>query len=253
MHEVKWLGRAVCATVVCAGLVSAASAVVIETVPVGNPGNAGELSGNGAGGYGSDRICGAVDYVYRIGKYEITAGQYTEFLNVKATSDPHGLYDESMWTSTYGCKIERTGSDGSYSYSVAADRANRPVNYVSWGDAARFSNWLANGQPTGSQDLTTTEDGSAGEKGLVTAPLERALADGPDAAVFSCGPHPMLEAVTRMAGAAGAPCQVALESPMACGMGTCKGCAVLTPDGDFKYVCSDGPCFEGSAVFGGGS
>lgn len=100
---------------------------------------------------------------------------------------------------------------------------------------------------------TTTEDGSAGEMGLVTAPLERALSAGPGAAVFSCGPHPMLEAVTRVASAAGAPCQVALESPMACGMGTCKGCAVLTPDGEYRYVCSDGPCFEGSAVFGGGS
>jgi sulfatase modifying factor 1 len=43
---------------------------------------------------------------------------------------------------------------------VAPDWADRPVNYVSWGDAARFANWLHNGQPTGPQDLTTTEDGS---------------------------------------------------------------------------------------------
>ena len=42
---------------------------------------------------------------------------------------------------------------------MATDRANRPVNYVSWGDAARFANWLHNGQPTGEQNDHTTEDG----------------------------------------------------------------------------------------------
>ena len=47
----------------------------LETVPVGDPGNTGELSGVGAGGGGANRICGAVGYVYRIGKYEVTAGQ----------------------------------------------------------------------------------------------------------------------------------------------------------------------------------
>jgi formylglycine-generating enzyme required for sulfatase activity len=134
--------------------------ISIETVPVGNPGNAGELSGEGAGGYGPDRICGAVDYEFNIGKYEVTAGQYTEFLKAVAATDTYGLYNTNMWSGTYGCKIERSGSSGSYAYSVAGDWANRPVNYVSWGDAARFANWLHNGQPTGAQDLTTTEDGA---------------------------------------------------------------------------------------------
>jgi sulfatase modifying factor 1 len=135
-------------------------AVVIDTVTIGNPGNAGELSGEGAGGYGPDRICGAVDYVYSIGKYEVTAAQYTAFLNAVGATDTYGLYNTSMWSNTYGCKIERTGSSGSYTYNVAPDWADRPVNYVSWGDAARFANWLHNGQPSGAQDLTTTEDGS---------------------------------------------------------------------------------------------
>ncbi|UCC32390.1 MAG: SUMF1/EgtB/PvdO family nonheme iron enzyme, partial [Phycisphaerales bacterium] len=134
--------------------------VEIQTVRVGNPGNEGELSGVGAGGFGPDRICGAVDYVYNIGTFEVTAGEYTEFLNAVADDDPYGLYNPSMWTSDYGCKIERTGSSPNFSYSVAGDWADRPVNFVSWGDAARFANWLHNGQPTGAQDLTTTEDGS---------------------------------------------------------------------------------------------
>ena len=126
---------------------SAARAVTFDWATVGNPGNAGELSGEGAGGYGPDAIVGGVDHTYRIGKYEVTAGQYTEFLNAVAATDPYGLYNTNMWSNTYGCKIERTGTDGSYSYSVAADRANRPVNYVSFFDAMRFANWLHNGQP----------------------------------------------------------------------------------------------------------
>ena len=151
-------------------LAGTAAAVTIETVPVGNPGNAGQLSGDGAGGYGPDRICGAVDYEYNIGKYEVTAGQYTAFLNAVAKTDPYGLYNTSMWTETegFGCKIQRTGTSGSYTYSVAADYANRPVNYVSWGDSARFANWLHNGQPTGAQGAGTTETGAYTLNGAMT-------------------------------------------------------------------------------------
>jgi formylglycine-generating enzyme required for sulfatase activity len=134
----------------------------IETVYVGNPGNAGELSGVGAGGFGADVIVGGVDYVYRMGKYEVTTGQYTEFLNAVARTDTYGLYKPFMGEpiALAGCNIQRTGAPGSYTYSVPTDWADRPVNYVSWGDAARYANWLHNGQPTGAQDLSTTEDGS---------------------------------------------------------------------------------------------
>lgn len=121
----------------------------LETVTVGDPGNVSDSTG-----YGS------VSYTYNIGKYEVTAGQYAAFLNAVAKVDTYGLYNVYMWNSAYGCKIERTGTSGNYSYSVASDWANRPVNYVSFWDACRFANWLHNGQPTGSQDLTTTEDGA---------------------------------------------------------------------------------------------
>ena len=114
---------------ICACAVTASAEVVIDTVTVGNPGNTGELSGSGAGGYGPDRICGAVDYTYKIGKYEVTAGQYTAFLNAAAVMDTYGLYNTGMWSSSYGCKIERSGTSGSYTYSVATDWASRPANY----------------------------------------------------------------------------------------------------------------------------
>jgi sulfatase modifying factor 1 len=123
----------------------------LETVPVGDVGNIGELSGEGAGGYGTNRICGSVGYNYNIGKYEVTAAQYTEFLNAKAKSDTYWLYNTDMDTlnNSEGCNIKRSGSEGNYAYSVASDWANRPVNYVSFWDACRFANWLHNGQGDG--------------------------------------------------------------------------------------------------------
>jgi formylglycine-generating enzyme len=143
--------------VVVIGFGSVVMAVDIETVPVGNPGNAGDTTGK-------PNPCGAVAYEYNIGKYEVTAGQYTEFLNAVAGVDAYGLYNTKMWSNYKGCKIERYGGSGTtgdpYRYRVASDWTNRPVNHVSWGDSVRFANWLTNGQPTGDQDLTTTEGGS---------------------------------------------------------------------------------------------
>ena len=148
--------------------------IVIETVTVGNPGNAPDTRYETPG-------YGCVNYTYNIAKYEVTAGQYTVFLNAVAATDTYGLYNINMWSSSYGCKIERSGSSGSYTYSVAGDWADRPVNYVSWGDAARFANWLHNGQPTGAQNLTTTEDGSYYLNGAMSDAELTAVDREPDA------------------------------------------------------------------------
>jgi len=56
--------------------------------------------------------------------------------------------------------ITRTGISGSYTYSVKANMDNKPVNFVSWFDSARFANWFHNGQPVGMQGPLTTEDGA---------------------------------------------------------------------------------------------
>lgn len=88
-----------------------------------------------------------------------------------------------------------------------------------------------------------SDDGHRGHHGYVTD-LLAALLEGDDAgsaAVYACGPPPMLDAVGAMCTAAGVPCELALESPMACGFGACFGCAVPKPGGGYLRLCVDGP------------
>ncbi len=116
-----------------------ASAIVIPTVPIGDPGNAPDPLTGG--------LYGSVAYTYNIGTTEVTNAQYAEFLNLKGRADRAVLYNENM-AGVFG-GILRTGSLGSYTYSTISGRANNPVNYVSFWAAARFANWLHNGQGNG--------------------------------------------------------------------------------------------------------
>ena len=114
-----------------------------------------------AGNAPDNTTYGAVDHSYRISKYEMTNGQYIEFLNKVAATDTYGLYNGGM-AGTYG-GIAQSGSPGSFTYAAKGGDANwlsRPVNYVSFWDAARLANWMHNGQPTGVQGPGTTEDGA---------------------------------------------------------------------------------------------
>jgi formylglycine-generating enzyme required for sulfatase activity len=130
---------------------ASAKAVTIATVPVGDLGNPNDpATGN---------LYGGVNYPYRIGKYEVTSAQYVAFLNAVAATDTYGLYDPSNMSGSNGPGIIRNGASGNYTYTLAG-AANHPVNYVTWADAARFANWLHNGQPTGLQNTNTTEDGA---------------------------------------------------------------------------------------------
>ncbi len=105
----------------------------------------------------------------------------------------------------------------------------------------------------GVQVVLATEDGSRGERGRVTQPLEcalRARAAGAAPTVYACGPQPMLAAVARLAATHDRPAQVSVERVMGCGMGGCYSCVVLVRDADghphFVRSCVDGPVFAGS-------
>tara|TARA_B100001564_G_scaffold171348_1_gene144041 strand:+ start:11152 stop:14601 length:3450 start_codon:yes stop_codon:yes gene_type:complete len=110
---------------------------------------------------------GRIDYLYMISKFLITNSQYVDFLNSIASTDTYALYNTNMAGQTTG-GILRFGSSGSYTYVCRPDKFNNPVNYISWHSAARYCNWLDNGAPTGSQDLTTTENGAYTLNGAVT-------------------------------------------------------------------------------------
>jgi len=88
-----------------------------------------------------------------------------------------------------------------------------------------------------------TEDGSAGEQGLVTDLLEAELARGGPARVYACGPTPMMRRCAELAAARGAGAIASLENHMACGFGVCLGCAVPLRAGGFALVCREGPVF----------
>ncbi|NTU60273.1 MAG: dihydroorotate dehydrogenase electron transfer subunit [Deltaproteobacteria bacterium] len=89
-----------------------------------------------------------------------------------------------------------------------------------------------------------TEDGSAGEAGLVTRLLDLELREPHGVTVYACGPTPMLAAVARACAERGVPCQVSLEAHMACGVGACLGCVVPAEAGGYLRVCKEGPVFD---------
>lgn len=92
-----------------------------------------------------------------------------------------------------------------------------------------------------------SDDGHVGHHGYVTD-LLTAMLEGDDAqsaAVYACGPPQMLDAVAALCSARDVACELAMESPMACGFGACFGCAVPKPDGGYMRLCVDGPVVRG--------
>lgn len=101
----------------------------------------------------------------------------------------------------------------------------------------------------GASVLLASNDGSVGFRGVVTDLLR--LHDKPNH-YCGCGPEPMLHALAKVAAAQDVPCNLSLETPMACGLGVCFSCVtrVKTADGwDYRRVCVDGPVFPADALF----
>jgi sulfatase modifying factor 1 len=147
----------------------------LQTVVVGNSGNANDPN--------TGNLQGGVAYNYNIGKYDVTVGQYTAFLNAVAATDTYGLYNPNMATDLNIAGIAQNGTPGSYSYSVIGS-PNKPITYVNWGSAARFVNWLNNGQPTGGETLSTTEDGAYFLNGAAPGIALNAISRKPGATWF---------------------------------------------------------------------
>ena len=101
-----------------------------------------------------------------------------------------------------------------------------------------------------SEVRTASEDGHTGHQGYVTDLLAVVLEgdDARSAAVYACGPPAMLEAVRELCAARGVAAELAMETPMACGFGSCFGCAVPLADGGYMRLCVDGPVVRADAV-----
>ncbi len=148
------------------------TAVNMRMVTVGNPLNLSDFN--------TYNLYGAVSYSYQIGKYDVTGHQYTAFLNAVGSTDTYGLYNTSMGTDARVAQISRSGTAGTYTYAVMNSTGNRPISYVSWFDSARFSNWISNGQPSGAQTSTTTENGAYNVNGATTGNAVVANATNPN-------------------------------------------------------------------------
>lgn len=107
---------------------------------------------------------GSVGMPYGIGKYEVTYTEYVEFLNAVGQQNANNVYQADQ-SGTFAPGITRTGSLGSYVYTVVPGYANKPITYVSWLSAARYCNWLHKNKPSdatggvvnnGAYDLTKT-------------------------------------------------------------------------------------------------
>jgi dihydroorotate dehydrogenase electron transfer subunit len=113
-------------------------------------------------------------------------------------------------------------------------------------------------EATGLAVQLSSDDGSLGHHGLVTDLLDSHLAGRSEESirVVCCGPEPMMHAVAKRTSAAGVPCQVSLETPMACGLGICFSCVAKVrvdddaegPGWDYKRTCVEGPVFDAHAI-----
>lgn len=117
-------------------------AVTIDWVTVGDPGNAADTTGYGA-----------VADAFWIMKFEWTNSQYVQFLNAvdPTGTNPYAIYEGQMDSPWGGIRFETDAPDGG-KYTVKVNMGDKPVNFVSWFDAARVANWLQNGQGSGSTE-----------------------------------------------------------------------------------------------------
>jgi formylglycine-generating enzyme required for sulfatase activity len=160
-----------CLALAVASIAATASAVTIDFRTIGNPGNPGNTV-SGTAGPSSPSGLGAVSAVFQMAATETTNAQYAAFLNAVDPNgtNPRGVYVLSMGTSARG-GITFTGTAPSGTkYSVrtgaptgapaGSSYGQMPVNFVTWFSAARFVNWLNNGQPSGTSAAASMEIGA---------------------------------------------------------------------------------------------
>ena len=146
------------------------------------------------------------------------------------------------------------GSAGLGLLAQALARARRPFDFYYGGrsanDLVEADEFRRLSESTGGRLVRTTEDGTAGVRGLVTEALAATLKDGATEAgaayrvLYTCGPQGLMAAVARIAADHGIEGEAAMETPMGCGYGACLGCAVELKKGGYALCCRHGPVFD---------
>ena len=126
---------------------------------------------------------------------------------------------------------------------------SRKITFMLGGRTARDLAIAEGMLPNGVDFMTATDDGSSGYHGYVSKLLEKKFEKLCPAAIYTCGPDPMMRLVAAHASLRKLPCQVSLEERMACGIGACYGCAVELRMGDMVRTCVDGPVFSAGEVY----
>ena len=145
-----------------------AGAVTIDWVTVGDPGNAADTTGYGA-----------VAEEFRVLEFEWTNSQYAQFLNAidPEGTNPNSVYNSNMGSNARGGISFDTNASSGSKYAVRTDMGDKPVNYVTWFDAARVSNWLQNGaQAYGNTDSSASAPQNTGAYSVGTATSGSAVA-----------------------------------------------------------------------------
>jgi formylglycine-generating enzyme required for sulfatase activity len=105
---------------------------------------------------------GGVSYGYSVCDHTVTNQEYVEFLNSvdQSGTNPNNIYTSAMSSSGRGGIVFSSGGVTGEKYSTKINMSNKPVNYINWYNAARYSNWLHNNKPIGTPSPSTTEDGA---------------------------------------------------------------------------------------------
>jgi dihydroorotate dehydrogenase electron transfer subunit len=186
-------------------------------------------------------------------------GQELEIWGPLGNGFCRGFAPQPVETPGHGCRGHRANAVLATARVFGAQDVWRPparAGRVTLCYGARSADYLAgiaDFQRLGVEVRTSTDDGSAGHPGLVTELLANVLDESREGVrVVCCGPEPMMHAVADVTAVAGVPCQVSLETPMACGIGICFSCVarVRQEQGgwDYRRTCVEGPVFDASAI-----
>ena len=188
---------------------------------------------------------GVVKIFYRIN------GRGTKFLSTKKSGEHLnilGALGNGFNTNVDGRILLVGGGMGAAPLLSAAEKLGAADILIGGKNSDEVNFWIKEFQPEVGKIFITTDDGSRGSKGFVTALLPEVLDYDNFSAIYTCGPEIMMRGVAKIAAENNLPCYVSLERRMACGLGACLSCSIDTASGR-KKVCKDGPVFDAAEIF----